>query len=145
MRLVTRNWNPWRDVDQLQNEISRIFSRRRSHAGPNQAEFPPVNVWQDEQSLIITAEVPGLAPEDLDITVTTDSVTIRGKRHPETLKEEESYYRQERPTDPFGRTIELPFEVDPQQTEAVQEKGILTLKLHRPEEQKPRKIVVKAG
>lgn len=145
MRIMTRYWNPWRDLEQLQNEVNRLFPQRQRPAHPAREEFPPINVWQAEHSLIITAEVPGLDADELDITVSTESVRIQGKQQQEPLKAGESYYRQERWTEPFTRTIDLPFEVDPQQTDATHENGVLTLTLHRPEEQKPRKVTVKAG
>mgnify|MGYP002624660256 CR=1 FL=1 len=145
MARISRVWDPWRELDQLRREVNRVFSDWPRLTGGTETEAPAVNAWHNAHQLILTAEVPGLDPQKLDVSATANTVTIRGERAPEELKEGETYYRRERQVASFNRTIELPFEVDPQQTEAAYDKGVLTLTLHRPEEQKPRKITVQAN
>ena len=145
MRVLTRNWNPWRELDQIQQEMSRLFGPRFSTVAPRPAVYPTVNLWGNENELALTAEIPGLKPEDLDVTVNRDKVTLKGARETNRLEEGESLHRQERQTQTFSRTLELPFEVDPQSAEATYEKGVLTLRLKRPEEHKPLKVAVKAN
>lgn len=145
MNRVLTSFNPWREIDRLQEEMNRLFSNRRRSGWFGRAEFPPVNVWRDEHNIVLTAEVPGVEPDDLDLTVTGETVTIRGRRQPRELKEGEAWHRQERRVDAFTRSIELPFEVDSARAEATLEKGVLTLRLQRPETQKPKKVAVKAG
>ena len=86
-----------------------------------------------------------MAPEDLDVTVQGNTITLRGRRTANPLQDGESYIRRERFSAEFTRTVELPFEVDPQSAEANYEKGVLTLLLLRPEEYKPRKVTFKKG
>ena len=140
---IPRHWDPWRELDQLRSEMNRLWAGSGYVPQSGPAEFPAVNIWRGNHGVTLAAELPGLDPEGLDITVTTDSVTISGDRPVEELKAGESYHRRERATEPFSRTLELPFEVNPQQAEAIYEKGILMLRLHRPEEQKSRKIRIR--
>ncbi len=142
---VTQHWDPWREFGQLRHEMNRLFSGYRPEACVNHSEFPAINVWRSEEGLALTAELPGLDSDRLNVTVTTDSVTIGGERPAERLNEGQAYHRRERLTEPFSRTVELPFDVDPQQAEASYKKGILILKLHRPEEQRPKKVVVQGA
>jgi HSP20 family protein len=136
-------WDPWRELEQLRGEMNRLFADWRRPTLRRSAEFPPVNVWHNEQSLILTAEIPGADPDALDLTVAGNSVVISGRRKAEAVAEGQNFHRRERWSEPFSRTVELPVEVDPEQTEASYELGVLTLKLQRPKEQQPKKINVK--
>jgi HSP20 family protein len=144
MTRFATSWDPWRELEQLRGEMNRLFSDWRRPVRRS-AEFPAVNVWQNEQSLILTAEIPGATADAIDLTVNGNSVTISGNREAQVKGDNESYHRRERWAGRFSRTVELPVEVDPQQTEATYERGVLTLKLARPQEQQPRKISVKGG
>lgn len=145
MHVSTRTWNPWRDLNRLRREFDRLAPPEHPPAVRQRGEFPLLNAWQGKESLILTTEVPGLDVENLDLTVQPDSVTIAGKRLNAERTEGETCLREERWIAPFERRVELPFEIDPNQTEATYEKGILTIKLHRPAEHKPKKVAIKAG
>ena len=134
-----RTFNPWQELNDVAERVNRVFGRTpfQLPAGP------AVNVVGAEDSLVLTAELPGLDLEKLDISVERDVVTIRGERVGETLGDGESWIRRERPAGQFERVVRLPFEVDGSTAEAVYEQGVLTLTLHRPEEQKPRRISVR--
>jgi HSP20 family protein len=106
---------------------------------------PAVNLWQNDSGLVLTMELAGVDPDALDLTITRNAVTVRGERPVEKLDEKTSWIRRERPETPFHRTIELPVEVDPQSAEAACEKGVLTIRLHRPVEQRPAKVAVRRG
>lgn len=145
MSRLSRFWDPWRQLDRLQREMDRAFSDVGSPVFSRSANYPPINIWHDDEDLMLTAEVPGLSADDIDITVQGDRLTLRGELPEEEVGEEETVHRNERFTGKFSRTIQLPFQVDAEKTEASYEKGNLTLKLTRPEEQKPRKVTVKSG
>ena len=135
-----RDWDPFGEFRRLQREFGRVFDaieRRRP------LDFPPVNIWTGRDDVILTAEVPGMDPDDLDISVQGDAVTIRGERKPDEIKEGETYHRQERGHGQFVRTIQLPHQVDANQVEAHYTKGVLRLTLPRAEADKPRQITVK--
>jgi HSP20 family protein len=146
--MATQDWG-WRRMDhfedmrQLQDEVNRLFSssfagRRRPSAG-----FPAVNAYANEDGIALSAEIPGVRPEDLDISVFRETLTLRGRR--QVPEEAKAYHRRERPQGEFVRTINLPFQVDPERVEANLQDGLLLLSLHRPEEDKPKRIKVSAG
>lgn len=137
-------WNPWSDMQRLQSEMNRRFPPRGG-AVFRAAESPLVDVAQNEQGLLLTAELPGVDPATLELTVTSDTVTIAGRSQvPETV-EGAAWARRERSLEPFSRTVELPVEVDPDRTEATCANGVLVLKLLRPVHHAPRKVTIKAG
>lgn len=137
-------WNPWKELERLQAEIGRAFAG--AYAPFERADvYPPVNIWRNESGLILTAELPGLSPETLDITVNPDSVMIRAERKATKLSEGESWSRKERPDASFQRKLDLPVAVNPQSAEATYQKGVLVLKLQRPTEHRPTKVAVRGG
>lgn len=107
-----------------------------------ETEFPPVSVWAGADGALMTAEVPGISVDQIDITVHRDTVTLRGKREPENLGGNSTVLRQERPYGDFARSIVLPFRVDADKVAARFENGILVLEMPRPEADKPRHIKV---
>jgi HSP20 family protein len=141
-RFGGRIWDPWREMGHLHHEMNRLLADARSY-GPAGREFPPVNLYANEHDLLLTLEVPGLDPSKFDVTFTGDSVTVSGERPADTPKDGDSFHRRERSSGQFRRALKLPFEVDPSRTEAAYEKGVLRVKMTRPETQKPRKISVK--
>jgi HSP20 family protein len=102
-----------------------------------------MNVWRNEEGVVITAELPGLKPEDIDISVVGDTLTLTGSRQAEELGENVKYHRRERGSGKFTRTFQLPFGVEADKVEATFEKGLLHIFLPRAEAEKPRKITVK--
>lgn len=106
-------------------------------------EFPAMNVWLGADDAIVTAELPGIDPNDIDISVAGDLLKISGRRAGEKLEEGERCYQQERSMGAFARSVQLPFQVDASRVEAKYEKGILQVVLPRSEADKPKKISVK--
>ena len=131
--------SPFRDLRRLQEEMDRLT---RSATAPQ--GFPAINVYAHQDGIVITAELPGVNEDDLDITVHRDTVTLRGQRQDQP-EGAQGYHRRERRSGAFGRTFSLPFNVDPERVEAKLRDGILTLTLHRPEQDKPKRIRVSAG
>ena len=130
--------SPFRDLRRLQEEMNRLTRSATTPQG-----FPAINVYAHQDEIVITAELPGVKEDDLDITVHRDTVTLRGQR-PDQPEAAQGYHRRERRSGPFGRTFSLPFQVDPERVEAKLRNGILTLTLHRPEHDKPKRIRVSA-
>ena len=142
---LSRGWNPFRDLSQLQHEFHRVVSGFGGPFADMQHDYPTVNLHTSENSVVLTAELPGLDPEKLDVNVTRDTVTLRGEHVEEHVTEGETYHRRERKTGAFSRTITLPCEVDLSATEATYQQGVLRVKLGRPEVQKPHKVSVKVS
>lgn len=136
--------NPWRDIEQIQREMNRMF--RHMSAGPRVApSYPAINVWANDEGVVVTAELPGVKPEDIDISVVGDTLTLSGERRPDELQDGEKYHRRERRQGKFTRTFELPFGVEADKVEAMFERGVLHISLPRAEAEKPRKIAVKSA
>jgi HSP20 family protein len=144
-RFGGRIWDPWREIGQLQNEMNRMLAGARAHSGFGPREFPPVNLYVNDHDLLLTLEIAGIDPSTVDVTVTGDSVSIRGERPADAVRQGESFHRRERPVGRFSRELQLPFEVDPSKTEASYERGVLTIRMTRPESLKPRKVAVKSA
>lgn len=144
-RFGGRIWDPWREVGQLQNEMNRLLAGVRVNSGFSQREFPPVNLYVNEHDLLLTLEISGVDPERVDVTVSGDTVTISGERPAGTTSPGEAFHRRERPVGRFSRELRLPFEVDPSKTEASYVRGILSVRLARPDSLKPRKVTVKSA
>ena len=130
----------------LVRNLQRMHGSERfmQEGGASPAEYPAVNVWQDADGAMLTAELPGVSPDDLDISVVHNTLTLRGARTPPELKEGEAYHRQERWHGRFVRSLELPFGVDSAKVEAGFEDGVLSIKVPRAEEDKPKKIAIQA-
>ena len=140
-----RTIDAFRELDAIRDEVSRVFF---GHGRPmsRSMETPAVNIWKSEDGLVLTADLPGLSADNLDVSVEGDSVTIRGDfgGSGNDANEEATFHRRERLHGRFSRTLSLPYEVDGDKTEATYEKGVLTLQLARPESTKPRKVTVQA-
>lgn len=137
---------PWQDIDKLQREMNRLFettfSDTRRLSAPS---FPAMNIWTNEDGAVVTAELPGVNPEDIDISVSGDSLTLSGSREPMVDMESVQYHRRERQYGKFTRTFQLPFAVEADKVEAMFEKGVLHIQLPRAEAEKPKKISVKTA
>ncbi|MGH7289078.1 MAG: Hsp20/alpha crystallin family protein [Myxococcota bacterium] len=130
----------------LRREMDDLFERFGAFAPTLAARgaFPPVNLYETEDAYVLTAEVPGLAPEELEISLEGTTVTLRGER--KTAPEEgASVHRNERPAGAFRRAFDLPVPIEADKAEAVHRHGVLTLRLPKALEHRPRQISVKAG
>ncbi len=123
----------------LQREMNRLFS---NVGQKSPQDYPAVNIWEKDDVAIVTAELPGIEPDKMDISVSGDTVTIAGAAVQETFTGDETYLRQERGIGNFKRNIQLPFQVNAQAVEAKYEKGILMITLPRIKEDLPKKIKI---
>ena len=135
-----RRWpDVFGEMRRAQDEMNRRFGGLRFAL---QDEFPAVNVWAGNDGAIIMAQIPGVSPDQIDVTVHQDTITLRGKRDPEVVDGDTIVHRQERVFGPFLRAIVLPFRVDADRVSARFDRGVLTLELPRPAADKPRQIKV---
>lgn len=130
-------FGPWKEIDRFNRSSFRDLSRER-------VDFPPVNLWKNEEKAVITTEIPGVDVKGVEINVVGNTISLRFERKPEELKEGEAYTRRERWYGEFSRTIELPFNVQIDKVNAKFSKGILYIEMPRAEAEKPRKITVLA-
>ena len=128
----------------FRNDFDRLFEDFFSPAvlSPRHTGFPAVNIWEQEHNYFVEAEIPGLSLEDLEISVMGKELTIRGKR-PE-LKGE-AFHRRERGVGSFTRVIQLPTLLETNAVEATLRNGILTVRLPKAEEVRPKKIQIRSA
>jgi HSP20 family protein len=135
----------WREMQRFQNEMNRVFDNSLSGAYYRADNSPSMNIFTSEDEVLVNAEVPGVDIKDLEISVVGNNLTISGNRDPEVSDENTTYHRQERISGYFSRSIELPYQVDSEKTEASLEDGVLKIVLPRAEADKPRRISVKTS
>ena len=135
-------WNPWLEMERFEKEVSGL----RSGVSRSQtASFPRINILTCDDEVIVTSEMPGVDPADVDLSVEGDSLSITGSRKPRELVEGQKWHRRERGTGNFYRTVQLPFNVESSKVKAEYAKGVLSVTLPRAEADKPRKITVKTA
>ena len=138
-------WNPLRELEHLQRRMDRLFQdtfgmeRLPLRAGV----YPLVNLSEDKDNLYIRAELPGVQASDLEITLQDNNLILRGERKIPAEEKQVNFHRRERESGFFRRIVALPGQVNGEKVEATSKDGILTIKLPKPEEVKPRKIEVK--
>jgi HSP20 family protein len=130
-------WDPWREFEWMKSRLSRLVSEPVY-------DLPPVNIWVSGDEAVVTTELPGIDPGDVDISVTGKTLTIRGSRRAEELKDEEYYHRRERWSGQLSKAIELPFNIEADKVDARFTKGVLYITLPKAEAERPRKIEIKA-
>ncbi|MGW8323150.1 MAG: Hsp20/alpha crystallin family protein [Thermodesulfobacteriota bacterium] len=127
------------ELERMRNEFNRLFEgfERRTPAG-----YPAMNLWASTDDAVLTAEIPGVDPKTISISVTGETLTLKGDRKTDVDEGKFSWHRRERPTGEFTRTISLPFRADAGKVEAKCSNGVLHIRLPRAEEEKPRKIEI---
>lgn len=138
-----RDLSPFSEFRALQREMNRLFEGIDDNVSASR--FPALNVWSNEENVIVTAELPGLSIEDIDINVVNNLLTISGERKEEEQTKDTVCHRSERGAGKFVRSVKLPFTVDVNKVTAKYNKGILTVTLPQHEATKPKKIAIVAS
>jgi HSP20 family protein len=148
---ITR-WDTYRDVVALQNRMNSIFQdfSRGNGSGDNElvtaAGFvPPVDIYEDENKLVLKIEIPGMRQEDLDVRMENNTLTVKGERSFQNEGKEENFHRVERRYGSFYRAFTLPNTIDPNNIKAEYDAGVLRLELQKRPETKPKQIKVNVG
>jgi HSP20 family protein len=139
--------DPLRELEQLQHRMDRLFQNAFGveRSSWQVGVYPLVNISEDRDHLYVRAELPGVKAESLEITVQDNSLILRGERQIPTEEKQVNYHRREREAGFFRRVLTLPARIQADKVEATCKDGILTIKLAKPEEVKPRKIQVKVA
>jgi HSP20 family protein len=130
--------DPFALMRRVSRDVDRAF-------GAQGSAFPAVNVWQGDEAVAITAELPGIDPSDIEITVKDNVLTLSGERRMPEFAEDTVWHRRERGFGRFSRAIRLPFRARDEQVEARFANGVLRIAVARPDEDKPRRIEIKAA
>lgn len=126
----------------LIRSMSRDFDRT---FGTPATSFPAVNLWQNDEAVVITAELPGVEPSDIDVSVKDNVLTVSGERKAFESDDNTIWHRRERSFGRFSRSVRLPFVARDEQVEARFADGVLRIVVARPEEDRPRRIEIKAA
>jgi HSP20 family protein len=151
MSNLTR-WDPFRELVTLQERMSRLFPEFGTLGREGREEAlmagnfaPPVDIYEDDHSITLKLEVPGIEEKDLDIRVENNVLTVRGERKFEKDEKEENFHRIERRYGSFSRSFTLPNTVDTDSVNAEYHNGVLELKFAKRAEAKPKQIKVNIG
>lgn len=147
MRASITRFEPFRGVSSLQDQINRLFSEAfdRSEGSSLTPWAPAVDIYETEHELVVKADLPDVKPEDLDVRVEKNILTIRGERKFEKKVDENNYLRVERSYGSFSRSFSLANTVNTEAIKAEYKDGVLTLSIPKREEAKPKQIKVQVG
>jgi HSP20 family protein len=139
-------WDPFRDLVTMRQAMDRLMDNSLADDRSVTSEWGlPLDVVEDENDYLVKASLPGVKPEDLDITFHKGMLTIKGELKDESESTRGQYHLRERRFGTFSRTISLPSTVKPEDIQADFQDGILTLKLPKAEEVKPKRIPIHSG
>jgi len=147
MNLVT--WDPYRELGRLPSHFNRVFGalapRERDEELSLGAWIPPVDIMEEKDRILLTAELPGFKESDVDVQMEGNVLTLRGERKSEVEKEGRTFHRMERSYGQFVRSFTLPNNVDREHIKANFANGLLQIELPKREEAKPRQIKISVG
>lgn len=143
-------WSQWPSISSIQEEMNRMFDRffrggELSDFGMTGTWMPPIDLSETADKVTVKAEIPGIDPKEIDISIQNDTLIIKGEKKEEKEEKGKNYYRMERRYGSFSRSIDLPASVDTNKVTAECKNGVLEITLQKKEEVKPKQITVKVS
>jgi HSP20 family protein len=145
-------WEPVRELNTIQSEMNRLFNTFFDSPPPanangpvNRRWLPAMDLLETENDFVLRADLPGLSEADVNIELDDNVLTISGERKSEHEERKEGYYRVERASGAFTRSLTLPEGIDPEAVKASFDRGVLEVRIPKPEERKPRKVAISVG
>lgn len=145
-------WEPVGELHSIQTEMNRLFNTLFDSPGAAAGADPTARRWipamdlvESGDDFVLRADLPGLSEADVNIEFENDVLTISGERTAEHETTEEGYYRVERAFGAFSRSLTLPGGVDPESVQAQFDRGVLKIRIPKPEQRKPRKVTISAA
>jgi HSP20 family protein len=142
-------WEPLRELGSLQNEMNRLFNSVFDTPAPGgngggtmRRWMPAMDLVETDESFVLRADLPGLSEEDIKIEFEDGTLTVSGDRKAEHESKNEGYYRVERAFGAFSRSLTLPQGIDPEAVTASFDRGVLEVRIPKPEQRKPRRIEI---
>jgi len=135
-------FDPFIELRRMQSEMNRLSS---GFGATTVRDFPPINIWLGDNSVVVTAELPGVARDEVTISLQEDVLMLEGKREPKLQQDNVNWQRRELAYGTFSRAVQLPFRVDPEKVQARFDNGILEIELERLEADRPKKIEIRAA
>src|SRR5438874_11450845 len=144
-------WEPVRELNTLQSEMNRLFNTLFDAPAPGDGGgaarrwIPAMDLVETDEDFVLRADLPGLSESDVNIELEDAVLTVSGERKSEHEERKEGYYRVERASGAFSRSLTLPEGVDADAIQAGFDKGVLEVRIPKPEERKPRKVAITVG
>ena len=142
-------WEPLRELGTLQSEMNRLFNTVFESPGGNGGTLrrwmPAMDLLETNDHFVLRADLPGMSEEDVKIELEDSTLTVSGERKAEHETNGEGYYRVERASGSFSRSLTLPQGVDAEAVAASFDRGVLEVRIPKPEQRKPRRIEIGAG
>jgi HSP20 family protein len=144
-------WEPVRELSTLQNEMNRLFTSFFDTPSNGSTDtglrrwVPPMDLVETDDHFVLRADLPGLDADDVNIEVEDNVLTLSGERKAEHETKREGFYRVERASGAFRRSLTLPEGVELEQIAASFDKGVLEIRIPKPEERRPRKVAISVG
>jgi HSP20 family protein len=144
-------WEPAREINSLQQEMNRLFStffEGPATGGPNASPrrwVPAMDLVETEDQFVLRADLPGLTDADVDVSLEDNVLTVSGERKAEHEEKGEGFYRVERASGSFSRSLTLPKGVDGDAITARFDNGVLEVRIPKPQADKPRKVQIQVG
>ena len=141
-------WEPFRELSSLQTEMNRLFNAAFDSPGGNSGSrrwTPAMDVLETDDHFVLRADLPGVAEDDVKIELDEGVLTISGERKAEHEDKREGYVRVERSYGSFRRSLTLPEGVEPEAVTASFDRGVLEVRIPKPEERKPRRVAIQVG
>ena len=145
-------WDPVREINSLQHEMNRMFNsffdtpaQGGGGAGGERRWLPAVDLVETDEFFVLRADLPGLSEEDVSIELENNVLTVSGERKAEHEERKEGWYRLERASGSFSRQLTLPEGVDPDGIVASFDRGVLEVRVPKPEQRKPRRVAISVG
>jgi HSP20 family protein len=144
-------WEPVAELNTIQNEMNRLFNNffdtptGRAGSGTARRWLPAMDLVETAESYMLRADLPGIADEDVKVQLEDNVLTISGQRRSELPSEQQGYHRLERAFGEFSRSLTLPNGVDPDSVQAHFDRGVLEIKIPKPDQKKPRQVQIKLG
>jgi HSP20 family protein len=144
-------WEPLREFSTLQNELNRLFDTVFDAPSPSSGAtalrrwMPAMDLVETPDHFVLRADLPGLGEDDVKIELEDTTLTVSGERKPDHEFGGEGYHRVERASGAFSRSLTLPKGVDPEAVSASFDRGVLEVRIPKPEERRPRRIEIAAG
>ena len=146
---MIQRWDPFNDLRQIQDTMDRVWRQigtgGRAGAPEIEAWAVPLDVIRRGDDTVVRASMPGVSPEEIDVSLEDNVLTIKGRTAEEYSEEQDSYLMRERRTGSFHRALRLPESVDPDRVEPRYDHGVLTITIPRAEAKKARQLQVKVG
>lgn len=141
-------WEPVAELNTIQNEMNRLFNTFFDQSAPTSSGrrwLPPMDLLETAEHYVLRADLPGLSDDDIDIQLQDNVLTVTGERNAEHEQQQEGYHRLERAFGTFSRSLTLPDGVDPDAIQARVDRGVLEIRIPKPEQRKPRQVHIKLG